>query len=50
MAQIKRLFVFVLFACISFSLFGCKKKGDDVIVLRVYNWEDYIDEGLEDVP
>ena len=48
MAQIKRLFVFVLFACISFSLFGCKKKSDDVIVLRVYNWEDYIDEGLED--
>ena len=27
---------------------GCKKESDNSLVLRIYNWEDYIDEGLDD--
>ena len=37
------LIVFVL----SFILVGCKSESDE-LVLRIYNWQDYIDEGLDD--
>ena len=37
------LIVFVL----SFILTGCKSERDE-LVLRIYNWQDYIDEGLDD--
>ena len=29
------------------ALSGCAGDGDDVLVLRIYNWEEYIDEGEE---
>ena len=48
MVRIKRFCLVFLFVILSISLFGCKKESSDALVLRIYNWEDYIDEGLDD--
>ena len=45
--KLKRLFLILLVASLSISLFACKEKEDGVLELRVYNWEDYIDDGTE---
>ena len=46
MNKIKKiLFIFVL-GFVLFTLFGCKKEEGKV--LRIYNWQDYIDDGSED--
>lgn len=43
---LKRLLaVFVTLTMMPLSLCGCENETDDVIVLRVSNWEEYIDEG-----
>ena len=39
------LFAFVLFS--SFILVGCNGEEKD-LVLRIYNWQDYIDDGTDD--
>lgn len=39
------LFAFVLFS--SFILVGCNEEEKD-LVLRIYNWQDYIDDGTDD--
>ena len=38
------LMMTMIFSCMS-SLTGCLGEDEDVIVLRVSNWEEYIDEG-----
>ena len=46
--KLKRLVIVILFTLILLSSFACKKKSDDVLTLRIYNWEDYIDDGVRD--
>jgi len=41
----KKLLLIAVLVCIIFSLIGCGEQEDDAIVLRVSNWEEYIDEG-----
>ena len=45
----KRNFLtFILLMLICLTSVGCNKDNDAVRTLRVYNWQDYIDEGLDD--
>ena len=48
MIKNKKILLVLLFCLISFTLVGCKKKDSDVLILRVYNWEEYIDDGLDE--
>ena len=42
----KRLISLLLMSALSMSIFsGCGSEDEGVIVLRVSNWEEYIDEG-----
>ena len=42
----KRLILFILCICMSaLMLSGCNEAEDDAIVLRISNWEEYIDLG-----
>ena len=41
----KRLVLLLIISVMVFSLWGCKKKESDVLVLRIANCEEYIDEG-----
>ena len=41
----KRLFLALILAFTSVLMFGCKE--EDVKTLRIYNWQDYIDDGTE---
>lgn len=43
----KKIVLILLFIFISFSLVGCNS-DDNNLVLRIYNCQDYIDEGLDD--
>ena len=43
----KRLVLLLIISVMVFSLWGCKKKESDVLVLRIANCEEYIDEGGE---
>lgn len=43
----KKIVLILLFIFISFSLVGCNS-DDNILVLRIYNCQDYIDEGLDD--
>lgn len=43
--KIKRLFLLMVSALLMLSLAGCGEVKEDVIVLRVSNWEEYIDLG-----
>lgn len=45
MKRIKRLFLALILAFTSVLMFGCKE--EDVKTLRIYNWQDYIDDGTE---
>ncbi len=38
----------VLLLLLSLSLVGCSSKKDEKLVLRVYNWQDYIDDGINE--
>ena len=44
--RIKQLFsgLFLILACLAVFV-GCDQEDKDVIVLRVSNWEEYIDQG-----
>ena len=48
MKQLKVISSFVLLLLVIFTTMACKKSETDVIYLRVYNWEDYIDDGTDD--
>jgi len=42
----KKILLISMFLCMAFALLGCdEQKQEDAIVLRVSNWEEYIDEG-----
>jgi len=44
-----RLFSLLLMICVcAFLLTGCSEEEEDVKVLKVYNWQDYIDDGTDD--
>ncbi len=40
----KKVIYFVLSLCLLFGLCSCKK-DDEIRTLRIYNWQDYIDDG-----
>ena len=44
--KIKKIVAFLLLMFI-LILVGCKKEGNN-LVLRVYNWQDYIEDGKDD--
>lgn len=44
----KNYLIGILLFVICFALFGCKEKEVKERTLRIYNWQDYIDEGLDD--
>ncbi len=44
----KNFLTFILLLLISCVCFGCSEKEDSIRVLRIYNWQDYIDEGLDE--
>ena len=44
----KNFLALILICLISFVCFGCDNTETGVRTLRVYNWQDYIDEGLDD--
>lgn len=43
----KKISIIFLLLMFPFVLVGCSQKSDD-IVLRIYNWQDYIDEGVDE--
>ena len=45
---LRKALVFVI-VLLSIVLVGCGKEEDEELVLRIYNSQDYIDEGLDDV-
>lgn len=45
MIKIKKLFLVLILAFSCLALVGCKE--EDVKTLRIYNWQDYIDDGTE---
>lgn len=42
----KKIYIYMLLV-LSIFLTGCKKESNS-LTLRIYNWQDYIDEGLDD--
>lgn len=44
----KKVYGLILIFILSFVLVGCGSKTDDGLTLRIYNWQDYMDEGLDD--
>lgn len=43
----KKIISLFLFFILSIFLVGCSKE-EDVLTLRIYNWQDYIDEGVDE--
>jgi len=43
----KKYLIFIILLILPFVLVGCSQQQEG-LVLRVYNWQDYIDEGLDD--
>ena len=44
----KKYLMFLILLVLPFLLVGCTQQETEGLVLRVYNWQDYIDEGLDD--
>ena len=44
----KKYLMFIILLILPFVLVGCSEKESEGLVLRIYNWQDYIDEGLDD--
>ena len=44
----KKYLMFIILLILPFLLVGCTPQENEGLVLRVYNWQDYIDEGLDD--
>ena len=44
----KKYLMFLILLILPFLLVGCTPQENEGLVLRVYNWQDYIDEGLDD--
>ena len=44
----KKYLIFIILLILPFVLVGCSQQQQEGLVLRVYNWQDYIDEGLDD--
>ncbi len=44
----KKYFVFILLFLSILIFTGCSNYASEGVVLRIYNWQDYIDEGLDD--
>ena len=44
----KKYLIFIILLVLPFLLVGCAQQETEGLVLRVYNWQDYIDEGLDD--
>ena len=40
--------MFIILLILPFVLVGCSEKETEGLVLRIYNWQDYIDEGIDD--
>ena len=47
MSKTKKLAFIILTCLLLISSFACEKKDDGVLELRIYNWEDYIDDGTD---
>ena len=43
----KKIFIILFMLIIPFVVTGCSEK-EDGLVLRIYNWQDYIDEGVDE--
>ena len=43
----KKIFIILFMLLIPFVMTGCSEK-EDGLVLRIYNWQDYIDEGVDE--
>ena len=44
----KKYILFILLLLSAFVFTGCSNNSEQGVVLRVYNWQDYIDEGLDE--
>ncbi len=44
----KKYLMFIIVLFISLILTGCSKEETEGLVLRIYNWQDYIDEGVDE--
>ena len=44
----KKYLMFLILLVLPFLLVGCAQQETEGLVLRVYNWQDYIDEGFDD--
>lgn len=44
----KILFLILSLLCVAALFTACSSEGEEELVLRVYNWQEYIDDGLED--
>lgn len=44
----KKYLMFIIVLFISLILTGCSKQETEGLVLRIYNWQDYIDEGVDE--
>lgn len=44
----KILFLILSLLCVAVLFTACSSEGEEELVLRVYNWQEYIDDGLED--
>ena len=42
----KKILILILFFIGTFILTGCETE-EEGLTLRIYNWQDYIDEGLD---
>lgn len=47
-ANINKILTLVLLLIIGLSLSACSEEENSKLTLRIYNWQDYIDEGLDE--